>query len=188
MAKQTRNVVTYGLSGKVGELLVFRQVKGKTVVSSAPQQSKKVSEKQQSHRGRFRQAVIYAKAATTGQSGSKALYDALAAKKGQTPFIVAVADFFNAPEIRQIDLSRYTGQVGDEIRIEVSDDAAVKEIGVSITNADGSPVEEGFAQSDASGSIWTYKATQTNANLSGDKIVVSVYDFPENTVRDEQVL
>ena len=36
MAKQTNNVVTHGLSGKVGDLLVFRQRAGKTVVGKAP--------------------------------------------------------------------------------------------------------------------------------------------------------
>jgi hypothetical protein len=76
MAKQERNVVTYGLSGKVGDLLVFRQVKGQTIVSKAPKVSTKLSEKQEAHRERFRQAVIYAQAATV-EPGSKEVYDAI---------------------------------------------------------------------------------------------------------------
>jgi hypothetical protein len=44
MAKQERNVVTYGLSGKIGDLLVFRQRDGKTIVSKVPQMSKAPSE------------------------------------------------------------------------------------------------------------------------------------------------
>jgi hypothetical protein len=187
MAKQARNVVTHGLSGKVGDLLVFRQVKGQTIVSNAPKVSKKLSEKQQAQRRRFSRAVIYAKAAT-GRPESKEIYDALAARKGRTPFTVAVADFLNAPEIRNLDLSHYTGQAGDAIRVEVSDDAIVKRITVSITNADGSLVEEGDAQSDASGHVWTYTATQANANLAGDKIVVTVHDLPDNITQKEQAL
>ena len=35
MAKQTNNVITHGLSGKVGDLLVFRQRAGKTVIAKA---------------------------------------------------------------------------------------------------------------------------------------------------------
>jgi hypothetical protein len=47
MAKQEGNVVTHGLSGKIGDLLLFRQVGGKTIVSEIPEQSKTASEKQQ---------------------------------------------------------------------------------------------------------------------------------------------
>jgi hypothetical protein len=32
MAKQTGNVVTHGLSGKIGDLLVFRRKDGKTIL------------------------------------------------------------------------------------------------------------------------------------------------------------
>ena len=35
MAKQSNNVVTHGMSGKIGDLLVFRQVGGKTVIANA---------------------------------------------------------------------------------------------------------------------------------------------------------
>jgi hypothetical protein len=46
MAKQSGNVVTCGLSRKAGDLLIFRQVDGKTVVSKVPEQPKTASEKQ----------------------------------------------------------------------------------------------------------------------------------------------
>jgi TonB-dependent SusC/RagA subfamily outer membrane receptor len=99
-----------------------------------------------------------------------------------------VADFFNTPEIHRIDLSDYTGQPGDTIRIEVSDDTLIKEVTVSITNADGSLVEEGAAQPDTSKYLWTYTAAQVNDNLDGDKITVTVQDLPENISQKEQTL
>jgi hypothetical protein len=73
MAKSKNNVVTYGLSGKIGDLLVFRQVDGKTVVSKIPTQSTSVSEKQQAHRKRFQQAVVYGNMAVRN-SQTGALY------------------------------------------------------------------------------------------------------------------
>ena len=86
MAKQKNNVVTYGLSGKIGDLLVFRQVAGKTVVAKMPQQSGKVSDKQKEHRKRFQQAVIYAKTAMSSpETGEQ--YRA-GAKKGQVPISI----------------------------------------------------------------------------------------------------
>jgi hypothetical protein len=68
------------------------------------------------------------------------------------------------------------------------DDTLVKAVTVSITNADGSTVEEGAAQADVSGHIWIYTATETNDNLEGDKIAVSVYDFPQNVSKEEKTL
>ncbi|MDR2026537.1 MAG: hypothetical protein LBQ01_03140, partial [Prevotellaceae bacterium] len=122
MAKSKNNVVTYGLSGKIGDLLIFRQVGGKTVVSKIAEQPDTASEKQLKQRKRFQQAAIYAKAAVKDvQTGD--LYSAVAKKKKDiTAYNVAVADFFNAPDIETVDLSSYKGAAGDEIRIVASDD------------------------------------------------------------------
>ena len=116
MAKQKNNVVTFGLSGKVGDLLVFRQKYGQTIVAQLPQKSRKVSAKQKAQRKRFQQAVIYAKAAVDSPETGE-LYRA-AAKQGQTPNNVAIADFMNAPDIEHVDLSGYTGSAGDKILIK----------------------------------------------------------------------
>ncbi|MDR1455866.1 MAG: hypothetical protein LBJ01_09470 [Tannerella sp.] len=185
MAKQKGNVVTYGLSGKIGDLLVFRQQDGKTIVSKIPAHSGTVSEKQAAHRRRFQQAVIYAKAATVSPE-TEELYR-VAAGKGISPFNVAVADFFNAPDIHHIDLSEYTGKAGGRIRITVDDDVAVKSVKVEIRNADGSPVEAGDAARGAGG-LWTYTAVQDNDNLDGDKITVTVSDVPGNVMQEEREL
>jgi len=177
MARQTNNVVTYGLHGKIGDLLVFRQRNGKTFVSKVPKMPTTSSKKQKEHRKRFQQAVLYAKSAIANPE-TKALYEQ-GAKEGQRSFNVAVADFFNAPDIEHVDLSGYTGKVGDVIRILASDDLIVKAVSICITNADGSIVEEGDALPGA-GHEWTYVATQPNDSLAGDKIVITASDLPGN--------
>jgi hypothetical protein len=184
MAKQTRNVVTHGLSGKIGDLLVFRQKDGKTIVAKAPAPPKRVSEKQTEHRQRFQEAVIYAKAALASPVTGD-LYQT-AAKKGRQPFNVAVADFFNAPDIHRVDLKEYHGAVGDKITVIVSDDVAVQSVQVSIYHADGSPVESGAAVN-ASG-LWIYTVEQNNENREGSKIVITASDFPGNVTHKEQEL
>ena len=70
-----------------------------------------------------------------------------AAKAGESrsAFNVAVADFFGAPSIDEIDLTGYAGQVGDSIRVRATDDFKVVEVQVSIVNSDGSLVEQGSA-------------------------------------------
>lgn len=184
MAKSKNNVVTYGLSGKVGDLLIFRQRDGKTIVSKIPEQQKTVSEKQAQQRKRFQQATIYAKIAIA-ESQTKDLYSAAAKKKqGLTAYNIAVADFFNAPDIETVDLSAYTGAAGDEIRIIVTDDFAVKSVHVQISNSDGSLVEEGEAVNSA-GNLWIYTAAQNNENLDGDKIVITASDLPGNITTEE---
>ena len=183
MAKSKNNVVTYGLSGKIGDLLIFRQVKGKTIVAKIAEQPKEWSEKQVAQRRRFKSAVIYAKAATTAPE-TQDIYAAIAEKKKKTPFNVAVADFLSAPEIENVDLSNYTGTPGDIIKVTASDDCIVKSVHISIINSDGSIVEEGDAVADDSAYVWTYAAVQNNDNLDGDKIVVSVSDLPGNVVEE----
>jgi hypothetical protein len=70
----------------------------------------------------------------------------------------------------------------------VYDDFAVREVRVRITNADGSPVEEGAAQADAIGYDWTYIATQINESLEGDRIEIFVSDTPGNVTHEERGL
>jgi hypothetical protein len=187
MAKSKNNVITYGLSGKIGDLLVFRQRDGKTIVSKIPEQSNTVSEKQTANRARFQQAAVYAKIAVE-DTETKDLYAEQAKKrKGLTSYNVAVADFFNAPDIDTVDLSAYTGAVGEQIRIIVSDDFAVKSVHVQINNADGSLVEEGEAVRGA-GDLWIYTATENNESLDGDRILITASDMPGNIVTEEKSL
>jgi hypothetical protein len=178
MAKQKRNVVTHGLSGKVGGMLVFRQTAGGTVVQSPPRTSGNVTEVQRAHQRKFQRAILY----STGMVSDPKMEAAYAAKAkpGQTARNVAVADFFHAPDIEQIDVSGYGGHAGDVIRIEVTDDFAVKVVKVSISNTDGSPVEEGYAVQEATGYEWTYVATADNDSLKGDRIEILASDTPGN--------
>ncbi|MDR2149208.1 MAG: hypothetical protein LBE91_22435 [Tannerella sp.] len=183
MAKQDYNVVTHGLSGKVGDLLVFRQVAGKTIVGKVPRKSDKVTEKQLEQRKKFQSAILYGKTPE-----NRELYEEKASKKGKTSFHVAVADFLNAPNIENIDISGYTGMPGDTIRIRVTDDFAVREVTVLITNADGTKVEKAQAVPDSIGYEWTFTAAQENVSLDGDKIEISVSDTPGNLTAEERTL
>jgi hypothetical protein len=184
MAKSRNNVVTHGLSGKIGDLLVFRQRYGQTVVSKMPQQEAKVSEKQAEHRSRFQQAVFYGKAAiATPETAS--LYKT-GATGGKSPFNVAVADFLNAPDIVHVNLSGYAGNAGDVILIDATDDFAVVSVTVRIVNENGI-VEEGAAVRGI-GYRWIYTATQNNGDTATSRITVSASDLPGNVTDHESSL
>ncbi|CEN42276.1 hypothetical protein [Capnocytophaga cynodegmi] len=179
MAESKNNIITHGLSGKVGNMLVFSQRNGKTIVSQKPTKKTITSEKVKEQIVKFQQATIYAKTALKNPE-VKEQYQSVADKKqGVTAYNVAVADMLQAPKIEQIDLSDYAGQVGDTIKVRAYDDFKVASVTVHIYNSDGSLVEEGNAVDN--GLDWVYTATQTNADLSGDKIVVRATDLPANT-------
>ena len=188
MGESKNNLATEGLSGQVGNL-VFRRRKadGKVFVSRQPAAFEgDPTSAQKAVQSKFQQAIIYGKAATADPA-TKALY-ANKTTAGQSAFNVAVADFFNAPNIQEIDVSAYTGQVGSVIRVRATDDFNVADVSVHIANVDGSLVEEGAALLQPNGVDWIYTATQQNDSLAGDKITVMVTDIPRNTTVEEKVL
>lgn len=187
MAESKNNVIVHGFTGKFGDLLVFRQVAGKTIASKAPAAPQgEPSEKQLAVRARFQQAVLYGRAVLADPATKKTYADA--APNGQSAYNVAVADFFQAPDIAEIDVSGYTGQPGQVIKIKVTDDFKVKTVKLTIQNEDGSLVEEGDAVQLGNSADWTYTATAPNANLTMDKITVTATDNPANLTTEEKTL
>ena len=187
MAESKNNIITHGLSGKVGDLIVFRNRNGKTYVASKPKErTGELSEAQKEHQKFFQQAVIYAKSALVNPETKQAYKDA--ADEGESAYNVAVADFMHAPDIDEIDLSKYTGKVGDTIMVTVTDDFKVAEVSVTILNADGTEVEHGLAQSALGGLQWLYTATAVNNSLEGDKIIIRASDLPHNKAEEERVI
>jgi hypothetical protein len=184
MAKQKRNnVITHGLSGKFGDILVFSQRGGKTVVSQVPQKTKKRTKKQEAQQKHFQKAVFYAKNVKGTEIGQ--MYEDKAAKiPGVSGLNIAIADFMHAPDIEVVNMSKYKGKVGDEIEVEATDDFAVKSVHVEISGADGSIIEEGNAVINISG-VWIYTAIADNTTLEGTKIVITASDLPGNLTTEE---
>ena len=187
MAQIKKNIVTQGMSGMLGDTLVFRVKDGKTIVATAPQPTEKEpTESQKRQRTRFQEAVLYAKNALLDET-QKGLYSEKAESlEGQSAYNVAVADFMHAPDIQEIDLDGYTGQVNDTILVKVTDDFKVQKVTIGIYNQDSSLVEEGEAELQANGVSWLYTATAENADINGDKIVIRAYDIPGNVTEEEK--
>ncbi len=187
MAHVKKNIVTEGLSGKLGNTLVFRSHKNKTIVSVRPEKTNRPrSEAQQRQQRRFQQGIAYAKKATQ-DTALKASY-ALRAKAGQTAYNVALADYLNAPEIQQVDASLYTGTKGSPVLIQVVDDHSVAEVKVSVYDPQGVLLEEGKATLEENGWDWVYTTQKPNAQRSGSKIFVTASDLPGNHVIKETVI
>lgn len=180
-------MVTTRLRGKVGDQLVFRTRGDKTYVSVAPEhKDREPTDAQKAHAKLFQEAIIYGK----GVVADPVLKDTYqqAAVGNQTAFNVAVADFLHAPQIDEIDISKYSGQAGNSIRVRATDDFKVVQVLVSIYNSDNSLVEEGFALQDKNQVDWIYTTTANNADMQGDKIVIKVSDVPGNLTQKEETI
>jgi hypothetical protein len=186
MAKSRYNVVMHGSSGIVGDLLMFSQRFGKTYFGKIPVRNAAPTATQLAAREKFSKAVQYAKVALTNPEIKK-LYEQRAS--GDTrAYNLAIADFFQAPAIREIITATYNGAVGSRLELYVTDDTAVSSVEVAITAPDGSLIEKGNALQEENSPKWLYAATAVNSSLAGSKITVTAKDLPGNVASEEKVL
>lgn len=175
VAKIRKNIIIQGFSGTLGEQLVIKQDKaGRTILAVPPtfEENRTFSDAQQEQQEKFRDATTYAKDAKTQE-----VYVEKAAGTPMNAFNVAMADWFHAPEVQEIDVEGWHGAVGDVIRIRAVDDVQVTQVTVLITDTNGTVLEQGPATNAGSG-WWTY-TTQT-AISGSPRIVASARDLPGN--------
>lgn len=117
MATVSSNLLTKGFSGSMGPI-VFRQLRGKTVIAGKPDKIlKQQSAQQRQNRDRFKAASIWAKQQMLDEE--KKAYYWRKAKKLKLPnaYTAAVCDYMRKGEIKEVDTRRYKGNAGDEIKI-----------------------------------------------------------------------
>lgn len=187
MAKTTDNVLLHGVSGTFGGQIVFRQRMGKSIMCKPPKKSDiPPTPLQSAVRERFQMGVQYARSAKKDPE-IYAAYRA-AAKNGQSAYNVALADCFNAPEIREIDTKAYAGKAGDKIRIRATDDFLVKSVQVYVLSPDGTVLEEGAAAANGNGLDWYFSAKKANPQLNGSSIRAEAADLAGNVTLQEITL
>ncbi len=179
MSKSNNNVVTHGLSGMVGGMLVFRQVNGKTIVAQRPRKnSKEPSVDQLERQQKFKEAAIYAKNAIQNPT-YKPLYESLAGN-GKSAYNIAFADYFKPPVLSKINVNEYTGLLDQNVSVQAIDDVEVQSVTVQIKQADGTVLETGSASLMPNGMDWQYTTTVVNSNLAGTLISFTATDIPGN--------
>ncbi|GJH40878.1 hypothetical protein RCZ04_14280 [Capnocytophaga sp. HP1101] len=182
------NILVKDLKGEVGKTLIFRNVKGRTIVARSPRPSKSApSAAQAKQRELFKEAVRYAQQVMKTPD-KKAFYAASPqAKSGeQTVFTMAVADYLNKPKVNKIDASDYKGNTGDKIRLLILEDFSVRSVKVSIHEANKSLIEQGEAVQD--GMQYVYTTTAGNPSVRGSVITIKVTDFPGNVTELQHTL
>src|SRR5436190_16003822 len=160
MAKVSNNIIMQGLSGSLGKQLVIRQGKGgQTIVATMPTTGRVSTPIQQAHQEAFRHAIAYAKSAK-----DETIYLTKAQGKNMSAFNAAVADWFNKPEVLEINIDSWTGDPGQTIRVKAQDDTQVTKVHVQITDGAGNLLEQGEA-TPADGLWWEYTTTTNVASV-----------------------
>ena len=179
MAKVKDNIITEGLSGKLGKRLVFRVSKGgKTIVALSPvlSEDREYNEAQLGQQEAFKKAIAYAQGAK-----EQSLYRQLAKGTDSSGFNVAVADWFDQPQVLELNTDGWTGGVGHTIRIRAHDDTAVAGVRVTI-HRNGDVLENGEAvPSQTDGLMWIYTTTANLMGTPGLQLDAHAYDLAGNT-------
>lgn len=183
MARVNYNVVTHGVSGKIGDLLQFRQRNGKTIIAKIAARSGKTTPGQQDIRDKFRLASAWAKSAIKNPDLLE-IYQKRAAG-GVTPYNLALKDFFSPPVINGVETGAYTGEIGNLIAVQVTDDTKLMEVLVQVYDSSNNLVESGPALQQGEQDIWVYTATTVNSDPAGGRVVVEARDMPGNTTTRE---
>lgn len=177
MAKNKDNNATFGMSGRVNQF-VFRQRFGETVVSKVPVRTATFTEAQKNIHSIFKKASLYARSIL--QNAAIKLAYSKKAKRGQSPYNLALADYFKSPEIVSVDLAGLTAEAGGIITAMAIDNFRVESVKVKIEKPGGGLLEEGNAIQQSDGLTWIYTTTAAGANTSGNKITVTASDLPGN--------
>jgi hypothetical protein len=157
MAKVKRNIFIQGVSGKVGDQMIIRRMRGGgTIVCAKPTfpENREFSQAQLDHQYAFQGAAAYARGVKRDP-----IYLALAQGTAKTGYNVALGDWLNPPQVLEIDLDYWDGAAQDLIRARAQDDVLVTGVRVEISDASGSVLEAGQAM-EAGALWWEYTVTR----------------------------
>lgn len=145
---------TRGASGDI----VFKKAYGRLIVSQKPKfKPGPPTEAQAVVRARFAASAKYAKA-VMADPVARVPYVVAAEARNTGAFGLALGDYMNLPEVKEIDLAGYSGKIGDAIRVTATDDFELTSVKVTIRNAAGAILEQGLAKANFE-SIHVYRAT-----------------------------
>jgi len=105
MATVRTNPLVNGLSGMLGRTIVFKNLRGKTIMASCPKPSTKQSEQQKINRTKFKRASCWAKSVL--KDPVKKEYYQRKSKKLKLPnaYTAAITDYMRNPRLNQTNHS-----------------------------------------------------------------------------------
>lgn len=185
MAVVTNNIFTQGLTGTIGGDMVFRTLRGKTVVSMRPPEEgvREASEQQRATRLNFKRATVYAKAAMLDPQ-RKSYYQRRARKlKLPNAYTAAITDYMRKPKLERVDTKRYKGRPGDAVVVSIMKRGfSIVSVEVTFHDAEGEVIEGGAAIRQVD-TRWRYVATEAVGLLSDVTLSVKATDTAGQVTR-----
>jgi len=177
MSKTKNNVITKTYSGKLGDQVVFRNRYGLSIMAITPRKKKRVpTPAQLAHQQLFFKATRYAKAILADPI-RKAKY-AIKAFNGRTVYTLGISDYLKPPVVNEIDVTNYSGKIGDKIVVDASDGFEVTGVRLKITGTDSVVIEEGDCVLDPINFNWVYTATVEKTAIPGVTVKATAVDNP----------
>ena len=182
MAKVDGNIFMDRLSGTIGDQIIIKKIRGgQTIISKKASYSsnREFSPAQLAQQQAFREAAAYGK-----MMKGEEIYITKANGGAKTPYNIAVADWFNRPQILEIDLSGWVNGDGGTIRVRAQDDVLVEGVKVTIADETGAFLEEGEAQ-EVGALWWEYNTAQASA--TNMRVTAAARDLPGHVTERMEV-
>src|SRR5215217_6389311 len=153
------NETINGYRGAIGKL-VFRKVRGRTVVSRKAKSSKPPTEAQLKQRANMSKAVAYGRLAK-GDPALMEYYGPIALQKESSIYQVALQDCLKKSSSKLPDLSKHQDRSGEASQLTALDDTGVASLNVKFVAQDGMLTESGqAAEIDVCSGKWIYTVIQ----------------------------
>jgi hypothetical protein len=180
MARLYSNIVILGSNGLVaGQSGNRKDPLERSLLASKPllDDFRKANENRKGYEAAVREATTYA-----NFSQVQDVYNKKAKRLSVTPYYIALADWFEAPKVLEINVDGWTGKIGQTIRVKARDNVMVAHVIVVIRDADENVLEMGEATQSEPGSPWWNYTTRRIVPLTPFPIVeATAYDLPGNS-------
>lgn len=175
MTKIYDNIIMEGQRGTLGNKLVFRVSKGRTIVSVKPKkdENRTYSEAQLAQQEAFGEAILYGQA-----KKNEEIYKTLSSGSEKSAYNIAMADWFSVPEVHAMDLSGWNGGAGEPIRVQALEEVHVKHVLIRISDGNGELLEEGLA-AETTEKHW-YEFASTGSYTGVLTVTATAVDLPGN--------
>ena len=135
------------------------------------------TESQKIEEAAVRDAATYASFAQNQQTDLQH-----AEENGLSSYILAMADWYGAPRVLQIDVDEWTGRVGQTIRVKARDNVRVERVWLVIRDVWEKVLEMGEAVQSEPGSPWWNYTTTAVVPMTPFPLVEAIaWDLPGNS-------
>lgn len=175
MANIYRNIFIRGLTDILGDRSAYCKTRSGKIIPVGKalfDDNWKYMEIQKSHPAAMREAIIYADFAKT-----QAAYLQRELATGVSAYYIAIVDWFEAPEVLEINVDAWTGKPGQTICVKARDNVLVAGVSVVIRDLDENVLEMGEAVPTEAGSPWWKYTTRSY-------ITMEPFPLVEATARD----